>query len=49
MGHATIYSWGGGREAFARRLNRFYDLVELDLQISLRCSAGASARSIAST
>jgi hemoglobin len=24
----TIYSWGGGREAFARWLNRFYDLVE---------------------
>jgi hemoglobin len=27
---ATIYSWGGGREAFARWLNRFYDLVELE-------------------
>jgi hemoglobin len=25
---ATIYEWGGGREAFARWLNRFYDLVE---------------------
>src|SRR3954470_9903637 len=24
----TIYEWGGGREAFARWLNRFYDLVE---------------------
>ena len=24
----TIYDWGGGREAFARWLNRFYDLVE---------------------
>ena len=24
----TIYEWGGGREAFARWLNTFYDLVE---------------------
>ena len=24
----TIYEWGGGREAFARWLGRFYDLVE---------------------
>jgi hemoglobin len=29
-GVATIYGWGGGREAFARWLNRFYDLVELE-------------------
>jgi hemoglobin len=27
---ATIYEWGGGREAFVRWLNRFYDLVELE-------------------
>jgi hemoglobin len=27
---ATIYDWGGGREALARWLNRFYDLVELE-------------------
>ena len=27
---ATVYSWGGGREAFARWLDRFYDLVELE-------------------
>lgn len=27
---ATICQWGGGREAFARWLNRFYDLVELE-------------------
>ena len=27
---ATIYDWGGGPEAFARWLNRFYDLVELE-------------------
>src|SRR6185312_14938092 len=26
----TIYEWGGGREAFERWLNRFYDLVEDD-------------------
>jgi hemoglobin len=27
-GEPTIYEWGGGREAFASWLNRFYDLVE---------------------
>jgi hemoglobin len=26
----TIYEWAGGHEAFARWLNRFYDLVELE-------------------
>jgi hemoglobin len=26
----SIYEWGGGRVAFARWLNRFYDLVELE-------------------
>jgi hemoglobin len=26
----TIYEWAGGREAFTRWLNRFYDLVELE-------------------
>jgi hemoglobin len=26
----TIYEWAGGREAFARWLNAFYDLVEGD-------------------
>ena len=26
----TIYEWAGGREAFARWLNAFYDLVEAD-------------------
>jgi hemoglobin len=26
----TLYEWGGGREAFARWLNAFYDLVEHD-------------------
>lgn len=27
-GAPTIFQWGGGREAFERWLNRFYDLVE---------------------
>ena len=26
----TIYEWGGGRDAFARWLDRFYDLIELE-------------------
>ena len=26
----TIYAWAGGRDAFARWLGRFYDLVEAD-------------------
>jgi hemoglobin len=26
----TIYEWGGGREAFERWLNAFYDLVEAE-------------------
>jgi hemoglobin len=30
----TIYEWGGGREAFERWLNVFYDLVEQDEQLS---------------
>ena len=30
----TIYEWAGGREAFERWLNRFYDLVEGDEQIA---------------
>ena len=30
MATPTIYEWGGGRDAFARWLNRFYDLVEWD-------------------
>jgi len=30
----TIYEWGGGREAFERWLNRFYDLVEGDALIA---------------
>jgi hemoglobin len=32
MGDAAtaIYDWGGGRDAFGRWLNRFYDLIELE-------------------
>jgi hemoglobin len=30
----TIYEWGGGREAFERWLNAFYDLVERDTLLS---------------
>ena len=30
----TIYEWGGGREAFARWLNAFYDLVEQDAELA---------------
>ena len=26
----TIYEWAGGRDAFSRWLNRFYDLIELE-------------------
>ena len=29
----TIYEWGGGREAFERWLNVFYDLVEEDAEL----------------
>ena len=29
-GAPTIYEWAGGREAFARWLNCFYDLVEVE-------------------
>jgi hemoglobin len=30
VGTPTIYDWGGGRDAFRRWLNVFYDLVERD-------------------
>lgn len=30
----TIYDWGGGREAFERWINVFYDLVEQDQLLS---------------
>ena len=30
----SVYEWGGGREAFERWLNRFYDLVEDDEELA---------------
>ena len=30
----TIYEWGGGRDAFERWLNAFYDLVEGDAELA---------------
>jgi len=33
MAEPTIYEWGGGREAFERWLNVFYDLVEREPDI----------------
>jgi hemoglobin len=30
----TIYEWGGGRDAFERWLNVFYDLVEEDAELA---------------
>ena len=30
----TIYEWGGGREAFERWLNVFYDLVETEPELA---------------
>ena len=44
----TIYAWGGGREAFARWLDRFYDLVEGEPDI-VGCSAAVCRRPTAST
>ena len=37
----TIYEWAGGRDAFERWLNAFYDLVEQDERARAGCSAGA--------
>ena len=45
----TIYEWGGGREAFERWLNVFYDLVEGDAGARARCSAGAVSEEHRST
>jgi hemoglobin len=41
---ATIYEWGGGREAFARWLNRFYDLVEREAPEIAAMFGGAVSR-----
>ena len=39
----TIYEWGGGREAFSRWLNAFYDLVEQDAEIAALFGGKVSA------
>ena len=39
----TIYEWAGGRDAFARWLNRFYDLVEDDVEIVALFGGAVSA------
>ena len=39
----TIYEWGGGREAFSRWLNAFYDLVEQDAEIAALFGGTVSA------
>ena len=36
----TIYEWAGGREAFARWLNAFYDLVEDDEELAAHVRRG---------
>ena len=43
MADPTIYDWGGGREAFARWLNRFYDLVEGEPDIAALFGGTVSA------
>ena len=43
MAEPTIYEWGGGREAFARWLNRFYDLVEGEPDIAALFGGTVSA------
>ena len=47
----SIYEWGGGREAFERWINAFYDLVELDQLLSplFGGSVGAQHRRNATT
>ena len=40
----TIYEWAGGREAFARWLNAFYDLVEEDAEIAALFGGRVSAK-----
>ncbi len=39
----TIYEWAGGREAFSRWLNAFYDLVEDDAEIAALFGGRVSA------
>ena len=39
----TIYEWAGGRDAFSRWLNTFYDLVEQDAEIAALFGGRVSA------
>lgn len=39
----TIYEWGGGREAFERWLNAFYDLIEQDAELAAPFGGRVSA------
>ncbi|HEV7162653.1 MAG TPA: group II truncated hemoglobin, partial [Solirubrobacteraceae bacterium] len=41
MATETIYEWGGGRDAFAGWLNRFYDLVEREAPEIARLFGGS--------
>ncbi len=43
MSEQTIYEWGGGRDAFARWLNAFYDLVEQEPDIVALFGGAVSA------
>ncbi|HEX6389997.1 MAG TPA: group II truncated hemoglobin [Solirubrobacteraceae bacterium] len=43
MSEPTIYEWGGGREAFARWLDAFYDLVEQEPDIAALFGGTVSA------
>ncbi len=38
----TIFDWGGGREAFERWLNLFYDLVEWGTRLAVNNSASGA-------
>ena len=40
----TIYEWGGGREAFERWLNVFYDLLEQDAELAALFGGSVSER-----
>ena len=44
----TLHEWAGGRDAFARWLNAFYDLVEDD-DLLAPVFGGRSPRSTATT
>ena len=49
MAEPTLFEWAGGREAFARLINAFYDRVERDELLSPFFPGGVTRRRIAST